>query len=141
MGRGFILAGVLFVAATTANASEYRFCVSCDTHVAQSTVRSDIVDFGKEWYRVKTAMTFQKAYRAQGCSVSDFSEPICGHLFNEELVFVSVSGDQITGLLSGNPVLIGQTFVEIIIGLPITAVNWTIDKAGDVADWVSSWFD
>lgn len=141
MRRESILAGLLLATPTAASASEYRFCVSCDTHAAQTTVRSDVVDFGKEWYRVKTAMTFQKAYSAQGCSVGDFSEPICGHLANEELVFVSVSGDQITGLLSGNPILIGQTLIEIIIGVPITVVNWTIDRAADVVDWVAGWFD
>lgn len=110
--------------------TEYRFCVSCDTHRAQTTISSGAADFGREWYRVKTGMLFQKAYSAQGCSVSEFSEAECGLLPNEELVFVAVNGDQISALLSGNPVLIGQTLVEIVVGIPVAAY-----------DWIASWFD
>ena len=112
---------------TSAQGAEYKYCVACDTHSAQTTVSSGSVDFGKEWYRVKSGMIFQKAYGAKGCSVSHYSAAQCGHLTNEELVFTSVDGDQITGLLSGNPVLIGQTLVEIIVGIPVSAYDWVMD--------------
>lgn len=126
--------------ALPAKATDYRYCVSCDTHSAQATVKTELVDFGKEWYRVKTGMVFQKAYGAQGCSVSEFSEAQCGSLPNEELVYLSVNGDQISGLLSGNPVLIGQTIVEVIVGVPVSVFSWTVEKGGELVDWIGSWF-
>lgn len=111
-----------------AGATEYRFCVACDTHRAQTKIKSSIVDFGKEWYRVKTAMLFQQAYGAKGCSVSDFYEAECGSLATEELVFYSATGDQVSALISGNPVLMGQTLVEIVVGVPFETYEW-------IADW------
>lgn len=123
-----------------ATATEHRYCVACDTHSAQTTVKSELVDFGKEWYRIKTGMVFQKAYGAQGCSVSDFSEAQCGLLPNEELIYLAVNGDQISGLLSGNPVLIGQTLVEVVVGIPVSVFFWTVEKGGELVDWIGDWF-
>lgn len=109
---------------TGARATEYRFCVWCDNHVAQTVVHSGVPDLGKEWYRVKTAMMFAKAYGAQGCSVGDFAPQQCGSLAEETLVYTSVSGEQIEALLSGNPVVIAQTFVEVVTGLPAAVIRW-----------------
>lgn len=121
----FVSAHVVLIAMNVpCFATEYDFCVACDTHMSRTTLKSGAVDFGKEWYRVKAGMLFQKAYSAQGCSVSDFSEAKCGHLPNEELIFVSVNGDQVSALLSGNPILVGQTLVEIIVGVPAVAIRW-----------------
>ena len=44
-------------------------------------------------------------------------------------MFLSVDGDQINGLLSGNPVVIGQSAIEIVTGIPAI-----------VFKWVKSWF-
>ena len=58
-----------------------------------------------------------------------FSPAKCGHLPEEKLMFLSVDGDQINGLLSGNPVVIGQSVIQIVTGIPAI-----------VFKWVKSWF-
>lgn len=124
-----LIAGGTILAPSPAHAVEYRFCVACDNYAAQALVSSGTPDFGKEWYRVKTAMMFAKAHQSQSCGASDFSPTKCGHLPEEKLLFLSVDGDQINGLLSGNPVVIGQSAIEIVTGIPAI-----------IFKWVKSWF-
>lgn len=111
-------------APTSVAAVEYRYCVSCDNHRAQALVSSGTPDLGKEWYRVKTAMMFQQAYGSLSCSASDFELTRCGGDPEEKLEYTAVSGDQIEGILSGNPVTITQTFVEVITGIPAAIIDW-----------------
>lgn len=114
---------------TAATAVEYRFCVSCDNHRASTLISSSRIDLGKEWYRVKTGMVFAKAYNSRSCGVTDFEAARCGSDPQETLDYTAIDGDQISALLSGNPVIIGQSLVEIIVGVP-----------AQVWDWVKGWF-
>src|SRR5579863_10003966 len=112
-----------------AEATEYQFCISSDRRPGHMLVKSGPADFGKEWYRVKAAQAFCQATGASACSATDYSRAKCGNLPAETLTYVSANGDQIKALFSGNPALMGQTAVEIVVGVPVKA-------AGDVANGV-----
>jgi len=105
-----------------ASAYEYRFCVACNNYRTNLSVHWHTLDFGKEWFRVKSAQAIATSHNSQGCSARDYSEPICGSLPEEQLDYYNANKDQINALLSGNPVAMGQAAVEIGIGVPVNAV-------------------
>lgn len=101
------------------NATEYRYCVSCDNYRGNVLVSAPIVDFGKEWYRVKTAELLTTAKGSQSCSARDYSPEVCGDLPSESLEYRSINGDQIDAILSGNPITMGQSLLDSIISAPV----------------------
>jgi hypothetical protein len=117
-----IAAGILSCSGP-AWAVEYRFCVICNNHRANALVSSGRPDLGKEWFRVKTAQTFAKAYNSQSCSANDFDTAMCGGDREESLNYTAINGEQIEALLSGNPITMGQAAVEIVTGIPATAAD------------------
>ena len=116
--------GVGTLVSQAAMATEYDYCVSSDRRIGHVIVRTGITDFGKEWYRVKAAQAFCTVYGGRGCAASDFVPAKCNRFPPDTLEYVSANGDQIKGLFSGNPALMGQSAVEIVTGVPVqTAVS------------------
>jgi hypothetical protein len=107
----------------TALAVDYRFCVICDNHRTNALVSSGTIDYGVEWYRVKTAEKYAKAYGARSCSANNFDPATCGDLPEEQLSYEGLSGDQLQGLVSGNPVTTTQTVIEVATQTPARVVR------------------
>jgi|SoiMethySBSTD1v2_1073268.scaffolds.fasta_scaffold3687934_1 hypothetical protein len=81
--QNFVLLAV--VTGTPALAASYHFCVTSDKVIGNIVVRPGGTDFGKEWYRAKTAQAFCQATGSSGCSSADYSNDVCG---NEPLTIV-----------------------------------------------------
>src|SRR5438309_212537 len=61
-------------------ATDYRFCVVCDNRTSQVVATSGPIDYGLEWYRVKTAEKVAQAYGSRSCGANDYDPNVCGSL-------------------------------------------------------------
>lgn len=140
MNKGIVIVVVMSastVAAPAADATEYRYCVACDTHRANVLAKSQLADFGKEWYRAKTAQAFTQAYGAKSCSANDYRPEDCAKDPEETLEYREISGDQLRMLLSGNPVAMGQAGIEITVGVTVKTAQTVGDTAVHVVHEVA----
>lgn len=130
----------LLLISGAAQATDYRFCISSDRRPGHVLVKSGPADFGKEWYKVKSAQVFCQVTGASGCAATDFDASKCGHLPAEELTYSSATGDQIKALFSGNPLVMGQTAVEVVVGVPLRVGTEAVKEVGKAANKVCRWF-
>lgn len=136
----FIVFALATLKPDLAAATDYEYCISSDRRPGHVLVRSGPADFGKEWYRVKAAQAFCQATGASGCGATDYSAEKCGTLPAETLTYVSANGDQIKALFSGNPALMGQTAVEIVVGVPVKLGTEAVKGVAQGANKVCRWF-
>lgn len=140
--KRIIFSAVLLLTAfatNLANATEYDYCITSNHGAAHLVVRSDIVDFGKEWYRVKSTMMYCQATNSTGCSASDYSYAQCGSLPPQFMTYTQVDGTQIHALFSGNPIVMAQTAVEVVTSVPTKTVVKGVNAVGSGLHKACKW--